>query len=259
MPLFDALAAGCTSVEADIWLPEQQDSTLGLRVGHKASSLSGDRTLASLYVQPLVSIMENIAGSQDSNSSIFETDPSQTLVLVLDFKSDGPALWPHVNAQLEALRGKSWLRHWNGMSRTIVPGPLTIVATGTAPWDLIVANTTYRDIFYDAPLVELNSDRFNISNSFFASASLGQAVGKPLFGKFNSESLTKMTSQIANAKAKGLVSRYWDTPAWPINVRDRVWNTLVSNEVGTLNVDDLESATRWNWDWCVVAGINLCG
>lgn len=29
--------------------------------------------------------------------------------------------------------------------------------------------------------------------------------------------------------------------------------------VGMLNVDDLVSATRWNWDWCVVAGLVLCG
>jgi hypothetical protein len=29
--------------------------------------------------------------------------------------------------------------------------------------------------------------------------------------------------------------------------------------VGMLNVDDLVSATRWNWGWCVVAGIALCG
>lgn len=259
VPLFDALAAGCTSVEADIWLPEARNSSTELRVGHTDSSLTDDRTLASLYVQPLVTIMDNLATSQMLNSSVFETDPNQTFVLLLDFKSNGSELWPHVNTQLEILRKKNWLRHWDGLAEKIVPGPLTIVATGNAPFDLLVANTTYRDIFYDAPLDDLDSGKFNTSNSFFASAALNQAVGKPSLGNFDSKSLAKLTSLIANAKTRGLVSRYWDTPSWPVSARDRVWNTLVSDEVGILNVDDLDSAARWNWDWCVVAGLTLCG
>jgi hypothetical protein len=28
---------------------------------------------------------------------------------------------------------------------------------------------------------------------------------------------------------------------------------------GMLNVDALESAGRWDWDFCVVAGFVLCG
>lgn len=189
---------------------------------------------------------------------IFETDPSQTVTLLLDFKSDGAELWPLVNAHLEPLRTAGFLRYWDGTTNQIIPGPLTVVATGNAPFDLIAANTTRRDIFYDAPLHDLSANKFDTSNSFFASAALGRAIGKPVFGHFAAPSMAKLTAQVADAESKGLVSRYWDTPAWPVSARDRVWNTLVSNGVGILNVDDLQSAARWNWEWCVVAGITLC-
>lgn len=32
----------------------------------------------------------------------------------------------------------------------------------------------------------------------------------------------------------------------------------VENGIGVLNVDDVVSAGRWNWNWCVVAGLVLC-
>ena len=43
------------------------------------------------------------------------------------------------------------------------------------------------------------------------------------------------------ADAKGLESKHWDTPAWPISFRDRIWDKLMENGVGVLNVDDLVS------------------
>lgn len=192
------------------------------------------------------------------NAGVFERDPYQSLVLLLDFKSNGTKLWPLVNAQLEPLRKNRWLRHWNDTTKSIVPGPITIVASGNAPFDLVTANDTYRDIFYDAPLDDLGSGKYNISNSFYASAALGKAIGKTTLGSFTVQEKAVLTSQVSNARSQGLLSRYWDTPAWPVNVRDRVWNTLMDHEVGMLNVDSLDSATRWNWDWCNVAGLVLC-
>jgi hypothetical protein len=55
-PLFDALAVGYKSVGADIWLPEDAGST-DLRVGHKKSALTPDRTLASLYIKPILAML----------------------------------------------------------------------------------------------------------------------------------------------------------------------------------------------------------
>jgi hypothetical protein len=257
VPLYDALAVGCTGVEADIWLPDDPSSTK-LRVGHKKSSLTADRTLTSLYVKPLTTILQNLE-NKSQQRGIFETAPNQTLTLLLDFKSNGTELWPLVDAALDPLRRGGWLRHWDAALNATVDGPLSIVTTGNAPFELITSNQTYRDIFYDAPLSDLVSARYDNTNSFYASGSMSKTIGWPLLGHFGQKSITKMKNQITKAKDKGLLPRYWSTPAWPVSARDNVWNVLVKNGVGMLNVDDLEGAARWNWDWCVVAGLSLCG
>ena len=51
-PLFSALEAGCTGVEADVWLFDEE-----LFVGHSTQSLSSQRTLRTLYIDPLLSIL----------------------------------------------------------------------------------------------------------------------------------------------------------------------------------------------------------
>ena len=232
-----------------------------LRVGHSHASLADDRTLSSLYVDPLVTMLEHLNANTASVSpnGIFEVDPNQTVTLLLDFKTNGTEVWPLVNAALEPLRRNNWLRHWDGASNAVVPGPITVVATGHAPFELVTANQTYRDIFFDAPLGELASGLYDSTNSYYASASITKAIGRTWLGYFSKSQVDMLGSQVAQAQAKDLVSRYWDTPAWPVSARDRVWDVLVSSGVGMLNVDDLSGAARWNWDWCVVAGMSLCG
>jgi hypothetical protein len=144
-------------VEADVWLFDQE-----LYVGHTTSSLTLNRTLRNLYIKPLLNILDkqNPIHRYQPNASeplngIFDTVPSQTLTLLIDFKTSGPAAFPYVVSQLAPLRERGYLTHFNG--KTTVQGPLTIVATGNAPFDCIIQNTTYRDIFYDAPLQEMST------------------------------------------------------------------------------------------------------
>lgn len=54
--------------------------------------------------------------------------------------------------------------------------------------------------------------------------------------------------QAAAAAKRGLKARYWNTPAWPVGLRDHIWDVLVKEGVGMLNVDDLEGASRRNWE-----------
>ncbi|KAI4147764.1 MAG: hypothetical protein L6R39_003017 [Caloplaca ligustica] len=146
VPLYSAIQAGCTSVEADVWLVEND-----LYVGHTESSLTPRRTLRSLYIQPL---LELINGSQTPIPGVFDADPSQPLVLLVDFKTPGAELWPELVAQLSPLRERGLLTHFNGT--TVIQRVITVVATGNAPFDLIRANQSHRDIFYDAPLDQLS-------------------------------------------------------------------------------------------------------
>ncbi|KAL3478628.1 PLC-like phosphodiesterase [Aspergillus californicus] len=286
VPLYAALEAGCIGVEADVWLFDEE-----LLVGHSISSLTPSRTLRSMYIDPLMRIlrrqnpMTHLHPTLDQpRNGIFDTDPSQSLVLLVDFKTDGEKTWDYVSAQLSPLRENGYLTHYNGTG--IVNGPITVVGTGNAPFNRVTANSTYRDIFFDAPLdrlvdnvaridtnahikgrkdnagqglsgisdADIDPYSFNTTNSYYASVSFKKAVGVPWMFHLTERQVQTIRSQIRAAHNQGLKVRYWGTPSWPRNLRNHVWGVLVREGVDMLNVDDLISATRKDWtprisDW----------
>ncbi|OJJ37526.1 hypothetical protein ASPWEDRAFT_458281 [Aspergillus wentii DTO 134E9] len=172
VPLFSALQAGCISVEADVWLFDDD-----LYVGHTTSALAPKRTLRTMYIEPLLRVLDKqnptthfnrdrhaASASASRAQGVFDTDPAQTLVLLIDFKTDGPATWSHVVAQLSPLRERGYLTHFNG--KEVIPGPVTVVGTGNTPFDLLTSVSTYRDIFFDAPLDVLIDDNNTTSTQY---------------------------------------------------------------------------------------------
>ncbi|KAJ5682673.1 hypothetical protein N7462_005838 [Penicillium macrosclerotiorum] len=267
VPLFLALQAGCTGVEADVWLVDDE-----LYVGHTSHGLTKRRTLRTLYIDPLVALLDrqnSITPLQHvidrAKNGIFDTDPAQTLVLLIDFKSDGATTWPAVVAHLAPLRDRGYLTYFDG--RTLVPGPVTVVGSGNAPFDLLSANATYRDIFFDAPLEKLvddsalwpplgtiATDTYNTTNSYYASVSFKAAVGFPWPFHLTPRQIDLIRTQVRVAHHYGLKVRYWDVPNWPRSLRNHIWRVLVQEGVDMLNVDDLVAATQGNWrnrvfDW----------
>jgi glycerophosphoryl diester phosphodiesterase len=257
IPLYTALAAGCTSVEADVWLTDDNE----LLISHSWSSTTRQRTLRSLYLDPLANIFvhrnASVASTSDREIGIFDTEPNTSIVLLIDFKTDGSKIWPVLSSQLQAFCDKNWLTYYDGT--TMHTGPLTIVGTGNTPFELVQQHSTYRFIFYDAPLQSVSAPQYNSTNSYYASANFLAAIGRTRMGRITPGQEDTLKRQIEAAEEKGLRSRYWETPAWPIHTRDNVWAKLMELGVGMLNVDDLVSATRWNWNWCVVGGFVLCG
>ena len=265
MPLYDALAAGCTGVEADVWLKDND-----LLVGHSTGSLTSTRSLKSLYIDPLTSILShqnpppasqntttptNSTTSGASVNGIFETNPVASLTLLIDVKSDGATTLPTILQQLEPLRSRGFLTHFNGSA--IIPGPITVVGSGNNPFDLLTHNTTYRDFFFDAPLSQFwgngtnpssNASLYTAENSYYASVDFMAAIGKPWHGTLVPQQVDMIARQAAAAAKRGLKARYWNTPAWPVGLRDHIWDVLVKEGVGMLNVDDLEGASRRNWE-----------
>ncbi|KAF2205666.1 hypothetical protein GQ43DRAFT_361885 [Delitschia confertaspora ATCC 74209] len=291
VPLYEAVHSGCTGVEADVWLFGDE-----LFVGHSTSALTRNRTLRSLYVDPLVQLLDYqnpTAGfGNETMNSVFDQDPSQTLVLLVDFKTSGPEILPVLMDQLAALREKHYLSYFNG--RAVLLGPVTVVATGNAPFDLLTANTTYRDIFFDAPLANMFEEpvdafpdpshralptftqppeskqvssqshlhrgksgqgtvgtsaesHFDFLNSYYASVSFTKSIGHVWNGRLSAEQMRLIRGQIAGAHRRGLKVRYWNTPKWPVGLRNHVWDVLVKEGVDYLNGDDLIAMTRMDW------------
>lgn len=238
-------------MEADVWLRNND-----LLIGHSASSLTASRSLISLYIDALVSSLSYQNQPRPDASlnahGIFEIDPNVSLTLLVDIKTDGPSALPFVSDQLEPLRSRGFLSHSNGSA--FVPGPVTVVGTGNMPFDHFLSNRSHRDIFFDAPLADLWGEdapstrtQFNTSTSYYASASFAAAIGKPWHGILTPQQVEVIRGQVRAASAKGLKARYWDTPSWPIGLRNHIWDVLVKEGVGMLNVDDLVSASERQW------------
>ena len=279
VPLFEALAAGCVSVEADIYLPLDNASknTSELLVSHKRSALSSLRTLRSLYTEPLLTVLKamnpSVANDTDLNGP-FLSDSSTYLTLLLDFKELSPDALAQSLALLQShltpLRNAGFLTTYNNVTISIDQRPLTIVASGALPLDMIMDPTLnpHDDVFLDAPLNDLfpngrdTDSPYNISNSAMASASLSTAIGNPgvLSGAFSESQKNKMGEQVAQAAQLGLKSRYWGTPAWPAGSMGYVWRELLQRGISVLNVDELGLFARWRWDegklskWCWLLG-----
>jgi hypothetical protein len=251
IPLFEALGSGCISVEADVYLRNSD-----LLVGHTSASLRDDSTLRSMYLEPLQRMLEmqNADVTDGMWRGIYDQAPQQTVVLLIDHKTAGTETFAELDIQLQPLRDLNYLTYWNGTDR--VERALTIVASGNAPFESVTAlNATHREIFWDAKLDRLISidDNFdaetpiyayNRSNSYFASTefklarlSVWRNESLPLPSTPSAKDLA--SSQIEQAKARGLIARYWDTPSNPPNLREIVWRVLVKSKVGILNMDDL--------------------
>lgn len=254
IPLFEALASGCISIEADVHLRNSD-----LLVGHTARGLNEGSTLRSMYLESL----QRMAEAQNSDLTdgnwrgVFDVSPQQTLVLLVDHKTSGPETFVELHRQLQPLRDLDFLTYWNGTERII--RPLTIVASGTAPFESVVAlDNMHRDIFWDAKLERLISadDNFdaapvvygyNRSNSYFASTEFKNArldtsdiYANTLYPLPDTPQMRDLAaSQIEQAKARGLIARYWDTPSQPENLREVVWRVLTEKKVGILNMDDM--------------------
>ncbi|KAK5937482.1 Altered inheritance of mitochondria protein 6 [Knufia obscura] len=256
-PLFEALSNGCNSVEADIW-QDPNDST-NLFVGHGKRALEPERTLQNMYLRPIQAILDRAyEGTTTPLQGVFTTSPTTTLVLLVDFKTPSETLWSAFQDSLAPLREKGYLRTWNETSQSIIPGPLTIVASGDIDFTLITNETTnpHHDIFIDAPLLDLASSNttYNVSNSYYASSAFNPALGVKNLYPWQSPSTAQvdtLRAQSTAAQDVGLQVRYWDTPAWPVSHMTGIWETLVERVgVDVLNVDDLELASRWDWRVC---------
>ena len=255
VPLYEALAAGCISIEADIWVTEDEE----LLVSHTWRSTKKDRTLKNLYIDPLMNILEkrNVSStfSKRREVGVFEADADVSVVLLIDFKNNGRDIWPVLVRQLKHLRERGWLSYFDG--ERVIKGPLTIVGTGNTPFELIQKMGSDRFIFFDAPLNDASNPAYTSSNSYYASARMRKAIGLVWFD-LSVTQIDTLKSQIHVTADKHLVSRYWSTPSWPMSLRNKIWNTLMKNHVGMLNIDDLDVAKRTDWAWCAHPGLSIC-
>jgi hypothetical protein len=221
--------------------------------------LSPGQNLRSLYVDPILRMLQEhtklateTGAKIDKQESVsFLADPTQTLVLMVDFVADSERIWSLLLPQLEPLREAGLLTNFNGSS--VVQGPITIVASGNVPFHRILERSTFRDIFFDAPLLEISNlppqlrpqePIYSFQNSYYASANFREAIGLVDSNDFSNGQLSAMRLQVQRAHEHGLKLRYWGTPIRPIQRRNYVRRILVREGVDIITVDQAERTSK---------------
>jgi hypothetical protein len=225
-PLFDALAEGFTSVEADIYLVDGE-----LLVAHDPEDLDPARTLRSLYLDPLRDrVLRNFGGVYPG---------FRDFQLLIDIKTDGESTYAALDA---LLRSPRYAFLWTGYRFGHVwRGPVTAVVSGNRPRATMAAQRT-RVAFYDGRIVDTTdlgpgSDRRLtplVSDNWTKLFSWTGA------GPMPADERAELRSIVRTAHRAGQRVRFWATPDVPGPERDAIWRELVAADVDHINTDDLK-------------------
>ncbi|ODN84971.1 hypothetical protein L202_00815 [Cryptococcus amylolentus CBS 6039] len=267
-----ALSLGYGWIEVDTHLtatPSKHHSdnvTWTLLAGHDLADLDPRKSLKTLYLDPLLAILDKNNEGRDKDgeeewNGVYEDDPREEIVLMIDMKSDGDETWPHLQKALEPFLAKGYLTTYNTTSRTLSPGPLTIVGTGNTPLHQVFY-APLRYIFFDAPLVDLHKPHhlpatpsgpavtieWSPSLSPIASSKFplqyylaAPPTPFPAYNPF----LCNLQLTAAVAHEKGIQSRWWGVLHKPGWARRRMWEVVWQSGVGVVNADELEELKSW--------------
>ncbi|KAL1762012.1 hypothetical protein FB107DRAFT_254507 [Schizophyllum commune] len=222
-PLFTALDNGIQSVEADIWWRDNK-----LLVAHTVFDIDNSKTLDSLYIQPILAIVN---GSMESTTPLSKDSPLQ---LLIDFKTDGDDTYQPLLDALEPLRSAGYLTTFKDGSLT--QGAVTVVGTGNTPLESVVAAEP-RDFFYDANILTLYSTKPADGKEWGPEiAPLASCQWSKVDGDDQMQELVKGAHDLT------IKTRFWDTDS-----NEETWNKFWDAGSDWVNADDLEAISK-AWD-----------
>lgn len=216
-PLHDALAHGFCNIEADVILVDGQ-----LLVAHNREDVHPDRTLQSLYLDPLLKRVKN----QDGH--VFAKE--QTLTLLVDFKTGADETYEVLRKVLIDYREMLSSVKAGKFQR----GAVEIVISGNRPHKTVAAEKE-RYVFIDGRPNEVDADipanlvplvSVNWSNLF-------KWRGK---GEMPAAERTQLRQLVELTHSQGRRLRFWATPELPA-----FWNELADAKVDLIGTDDLQA------------------
>jgi len=220
-PLFDALALGFCSVEADVLLVDGE-----LLVGHDRAQLRPARTLETLYLAPLKErVVEN-------HGRVFRDGPPFTLLV--DIKSDAKATYAALRKALNPYSDILTVVE-NGQ---VEENAVVVVVSGKRPQEMIAADRL-RLVGIDGRLADLDTAKPStlmplISGRWTAHFSWRGDGSMP------SAERRRLRDIVSRAHEAGRRVRFWATPENPA-----VWRELMQAEVDLINTDDLAGLQRF--------------
>lgn len=223
VPFYQAYAQQVYSIEADVFIADDAN----ILVGHDPHELLADRTLESLYIQPIVSVFE-------ANGGRAWKDADRNLVLLIDLKTPAASTLPHIAALLS--------RYPHVFDAAHNPFAVQVVISGSMPApEQFSAYPSF--LWFDGRLdVEYSKEQLKrvgmVSAGF---ASFTKWNGK---GRIVDAELEQIETAIAKAHSVGKKIRFWGTP-------DGItaWNTLYQLGVDIINTDRVEACASFFADF----------
>jgi hypothetical protein len=214
-PLFEALENGFCSVEADVFLVDGK-----LQVGHTRSSLKPERTLESLYLDPLRE------RAKANGGKIFPGGP--TIFLLVDVKTSGKETCA---ALLKVLDGYEELLSVTRDGH-FEPRAVTVVVSGNCHRETILSPAVRR-AGVDGRPSDLDSEA-PVDQIPWISDSWGPTFRWRGEGPMPEAEKTRLREFTAKAHKHGRLVRFWATPE-----RVALWKELRADGVDLLNTDRL--------------------
>ena len=214
-PLLDALDCGFCSVEADVWLVDGR-----LLVAHELKVVRKERTLQSLYLEPLRERVEKNRGR------VYPNGP--TLTLLIDFKSSATETY-------QAFRVA--IKPYEKMLTAFYPDrkeerAVTIIISGNRPLQFPESESVhYAGV--DGRLTDINSAASPLFMPLI-SENWAKAFKWKAQGPIPAAEKTKLKDLAAKAHEKGKRIRFWNIPNSPV-----AWKELQDAGVDLINADNL--------------------
>lgn len=224
-PLFDALAYGFTSIEADVILKKDT-----LFVAHDPEDIRSERTLQTLYLDPLYELF------QKNGKAIYPGWP--TLYLMIDIKSDADSTYHILHPLLSAYR--EMVTTWEGPTKN--EKAVTVILSGNRPVDLL-KKSSLRFAALDGRLENLQDD----SAEYFPwiSESWTSHFEWRGVGEMSEDEKAKLSDIVQRAHRNGQLVRFWSTDFTPLAAHLAMWDMLLANGVDLINTDDLKGLSNY--------------
>jgi hypothetical protein len=122
-----------------------------LQIGNAVARSGSETFLQRLGLDPVLTELgvkggnDPVATSRESLSS-FQADLSRTFLLMLDAKTSLYELYPSLVGQLDILRQRGYLSHWDGQS--VIRRPVTIFVSGEDFPESDCVDHSYSDVFW---------------------------------------------------------------------------------------------------------------
>lgn len=219
-PLLDALDHGFASIEADIWLTEK-----GLQVAHTPLGLRNDRTLESLYLDPLRARAKANGGKIHATGNFY---------LMIDVKTEAG---PTYAALAKVLASYSDILTVTRDGKAEAKAVTVVISGNRDAMTLAAEKVRYAaldgrpaDLDGDSPvsLVPWVSDSWKTQFKWDGTGPMPDAERK------------KLRELVAKAHKQGRKVRFWATPE-----SSAVWKELLAADVDFLSTDRLADLAKF--------------